>query len=219
MTSNFQNKTANEGADDAQITLLGVTGFGTANTAICRFGSSSLTPPSVTSGMAPQYFNYIDDDGGSRIQILRPGIYDIEYAIGTPLDDIGQADLGVYFGSFPPGPGQPPVTTPFTAAPQLLVNSFALKNSKESQAQTVFDNTNFYYIGGFGGLTPSDDVNSGRVLLTVYSDRFTPPPTPPNSFVLPAQNQNFLWFTGSPSLAVGFSNFSVAVRFINFLDN
>jgi len=217
VTSNFQSKTANEGADDAQITLLQVTGFGTANTAICRFGASSLTPPSDTSGLAPQYFNYIDDDGGSRIQILRPGIYDIEYAIGT--DGLNEIEFAAYFGSFPPGPGQLPQTDTFIPNESLAVSTtFSQKNLLASQQATTFDRTWRYFLGGVGFTSNPNTATSNRISLTVYSTRFRPPAPPPNSFVLPEQNQNFLYFAGTPNLALGIAT-AVTVRVLNFLDN
>jgi hypothetical protein len=213
MTSNFQSKTANEGADDAQITLLGIAGGGAVNTAICRFTTSSLTPPSTFSGMAPQYFNYIDDDEGSRIQILRPGIFDIEYAIGS--DGVADIEFGVYFGGFPPAPGS--FVTPFVPNNQSATASFVLKNQSSSQFTTTFDPAAFFLVGGCGFGAEADTVNTNRCLLTVYSNRFRPPLPPP----APQQNQNFVWFTASNNIVAAPGSFTVAatVRVINFLDN
>jgi hypothetical protein len=164
--------------------------------------------------MAPQYFNFIDDEGGSRIQILRPGIFDITIAIGQDGSDAQLSNI--FFGSFPPGPGGFPVTD--VSNENFPQGTFSLLNSRQSQRDTTFDRTFSYFVGGFlksGFFT--DSTESGRALLPVYSDRFRAPPPPPNSFVLPEQNQNFLWFTATPSPTL--ENFAVTVRFINFLDS
>lgn len=217
MTSNFQSKTANEGADDAQITLLGIAGSGTANTSICRFSASSLGPSSAFSGMAPQYFNYIDDAGGSRIQILRPGIFDIEYAIGS--DGVANIEFGVYFGGFPPAPGDPPFVIPFEPNEQLATTSFALKNNSLNQSTTTFNPDFFYLVGGSGFTAQPNTTNTNRCLLTVYSSRLRPP-APPSNGSPPQQNQNFIWFTASNNIFVpGAFTVAATVRVINFLDN